>query len=126
MSKEQFQNKMKIILELVNKEGYDKGVKLFAKKFPEHKTELLNPQFNQTVDNFVYSYTKYNDNCLVIQNKFGNSMESLSNIYKNVITQNSIKEYLEFQEKRIKKINKNNIKTNLCKKNNFRIKKNTR
>jgi len=119
MSKEQFQNKMKIILELVNKEGYDKGVKLFAKKFPEHKTELLNPQFNQTVDNFVYSYTKYNDNCLVIQNKFGNSMESLSNIYKNVITQNSIKEYLEFQEKRIKKINKNNIKTNLCKKNNF-------
>jgi hypothetical protein len=119
MSEEKIKNKIKILLELVNKEGYDEGIKKFIKKFSEYKIELLNPQFNQTVDNFVYSYTKNNDNCLVIQNKFGNSMETLSNIYKNVVSQNSIQENLKFQEIRIKKINKNNIKINIYKKNNF-------
>ena len=58
MTEEKYQNKMKIILEFIHKEGYDKGIKLFVKKFPEHKIELLNPQFNQSVDNFIYCYIR--------------------------------------------------------------------
>ena len=71
MNKENFKFEIKVGLEDIKKYGYENGIKSFVKKFPKYKSELLNPQFNQSTDNFIYCYTKENNNCLIIQNKLG-------------------------------------------------------
>ena len=124
MNKENHEFEIKVGLEDVEKYGYEKGIKSFVKKFSKYKSELLNPQFNQSIDNFIYCYTKENNNCLIIQNKLGNSFESLSNIYNNVISQTSINDNLNFQKYRLKNINKKNIQIKLSDNNKFQYEDN--
>lgn len=119
MSLDKESNIINAALEYVNIEGYEEGIKLFVKNFPQYKIDLFNPQFNQSVDNFIYSYTSDVENCLVIQNKLGNSVETLSNMYKNVVAQNSEKKYVNFQNKRMECLGKNNVKIKFAEKNQF-------
>lgn len=103
----------------VNDEGYEEGIKSFIKKFPQFKINLFNPQFNQSIDNFIYSYTSDTENCLIIQNKFGDSVETLSNMYKNVVSQNYDRKFVNFQKKRMEYLGKNNIEIKVIEKNLF-------
>ena len=90
-----------IINEIGDKE-YRQYIEKFVKDFPQYKIFLLNPEFNQTADQIVYCLTKENEKCLVIQNNFGNTVETLSNIYQQVYSQNEHKECIEFQKIRFR------------------------
>jgi len=119
MNENKTNNIIKIALNEIKKNGYEQGIKSFIKKFPKHKMELINPQFNQSVDNIVYCLGFQNENCLILQNNFGNTMETLSNIYHKVISQNSDEDYIKFQLERVKNISKKNIELQCLDKKQF-------
>jgi hypothetical protein len=95
------------LLDKINKLGYEDAIKIFIKKFPQHKTQLINPEFNQSADHIFYCLNEKNKRCLILENKFGNTVETISHIFDQVISQNSKIEHLEIQSKRFK--NKKNI-----------------
>jgi ubiquinone/menaquinone biosynthesis C-methylase UbiE len=100
-------NIRKVLNEIENNE-YKPCIEKFVRDYPQYKTFLLNPEFNQSVDQIAYCLTKENQRCLVIENNFGNSVETLSNIYQEVYSQNENKEFIDFQTFRFK--NRENIK----------------
>lgn len=95
-------NDIRRIINEIGDEEYRQYIEKFVKDFPQYKIFLLNPEFNQTADQIVYCLTKENEKCLVIQNNFGNTVETLSNIYQQVYSQNKHKECLEFQKIRFR------------------------
>ena len=86
-------NETEFFLKEINKQGYQKGVNLFIKKFPKYSTQLINSEFNQSIDHLFYCLTKENNHCLVLENQFGNTIETLSNVFHHVISQNTSQDY---------------------------------
>ena len=102
-------NETEFFLKEINKQGYQKGVNLFIKKFPKYSTQLINSEFNQSIDHLFYCLTKENNHCLVLENQFGNTIETLSNVFHHVISQNTSQDFLKIQSQRFKQIDKNNV-----------------
>lgn len=99
-----------VFLKEINQEGYQVAVKKFVEKFPKYGSYLINPEFNQSIDHIFYCLTKENKRCLVLENNFGNTVETLSNIFHEVISQNSSQDFLKLQSKRFEQIDKNNLR----------------
>jgi len=94
----------KLFLDQIKKVGYKNAIKIFLEKFPQYKTQLINPEYNQSADHVFYCLNEKNRKCLVLENKFGNTVETLSHIYEEVISQNSRIDDLEIQSERFEKI----------------------
>ena len=101
-------NFIDILISEIKQTTYANSIKEFVKKYPKYKTKLINPEFDQSVDNLIYGISN-NERCLVIQNNFGNSVETLSKNFKQTISLNTKKKYLDFQNERFKNIRNNKI-----------------
>jgi len=105
-----YKEEISIFLKETNQEGYQVAIKKFVKKFPKYSSYLINPEFNQSIDNIFYCLTKENKRCLVLENNFGNTVETLLSIFHKVVSQNSCKDFLKLQSRRFEQIHQNNLK----------------
>ena len=93
---------IKQLVEEINNTNYKIAIEKFVKKYPDFKSQFLNPQFNQSVDQIIYSLTNKNNKCLVIENEFGNSIETLSSIFHNVYSLQHNENFCNLQRIRFK------------------------
>ena len=90
-------NFIDILISEIKQTTYANSIKEFVKKYPKYKTKLINPEFDQSVDNLIYGISN-NERCLVIQNNFGNSVETLSKNFKQTISLNTKKKIFRFSK----------------------------
>mgnify|MGYP001599566128 CR=1 FL=1 len=105
---------IKKLLDEIKKEGYETAVNKFLNSNNEFQSQLINTEYDKSVDVIFHGIGKNYTRCLDIKSGLGNKAEILSNIFKEVFTIEFEDYYIEFQKKRFKEKGCSNISITKC------------
>ena len=103
------ENVIKELLQKIKKFGYEKGIEKFIIKNDEFKEQLVNTQYDKSIDFIFHGIGKKFSKCLNIDEGLGNKSEILSKIFKQVYTIEFNDELIELQNIRFNEKRLNNI-----------------
>jgi len=90
--------------------GYDKGIEIFVKKFPNYLPQLIKTEYDQSVDSIFHCLGKNNNRCLILDNPLGNKIEILSHIFNEVYSIENNNKLTIFKNKRLDSKKITNVK----------------
>lgn len=103
-------NRLDELLGNVETFGYDKGVEVFVKKYPNYRSQLIKTEYDQSVDSIFHCLGKNNNRCLIIDNPLGNKIEILSHIFNEVYSIENNNKLTIFKNKRLDNKKITNVK----------------